>query len=95
VPSRDFSIHDGFAYVLAESHPGCVLLTGDLRLRALADQSQIEVHGILWVFDELLKNQLSTANSLHAILSQFAVDQGVRLPKKDLTAYLKRYEAML
>jgi hypothetical protein len=88
------SIHDGFAYVLAESHPGCVLLTGDSQLRALADESQMEVHGILWVFDELLKNQLSTANSLHAILSQFAVDPAVRLPKKDLTAYLKRYEGI-
>src|SRR6266508_2690116 len=33
------SIHDGFAYALAESHKGCILLTGDGRLRALATAS--------------------------------------------------------
>src|ERR1051326_2754499 len=30
------SIHDGFAFALAESCPGCVLLTGDGGLRGLA-----------------------------------------------------------
>src|ERR1051325_2934861 len=27
------SVHDGFAFALAESHPGCILLTGDSCLR--------------------------------------------------------------
>ena len=30
------SIHDGFAFALAEGHPGCILLTGDGGLRDLA-----------------------------------------------------------
>ena len=27
------SVHDGFAFALAESHPGCILLTGDSKGR--------------------------------------------------------------
>jgi len=33
------SVHDGFAYALAEEHPGCILLTGDGTLRTLAGQN--------------------------------------------------------
>ena len=43
------SIHDGFAFALAESCPGCVLLSGDGGLRDLAAEHNIEVHGVLWV----------------------------------------------
>src|ERR1017187_10040498 len=43
------SIHDGFAFALAESHAGCILLTGDGSLRTLAATHDSEVHGILWV----------------------------------------------
>jgi hypothetical protein len=39
------SIHDGFAFALAETHTGCILLTGDSALRALAERRRIEVHG--------------------------------------------------
>ena len=41
------SVHDGFAFALAESHPGCILLTGDNELRAFASQNKMEVHGML------------------------------------------------
>src|SRR5687768_4868230 len=30
------SIHDGFAFAVAEAHEGCILVTGDLLLRTLA-----------------------------------------------------------
>ena len=39
------SIHDGFAFALAESCQGCILLTGDGPLRALANAQDMEVHG--------------------------------------------------
>lgn len=45
------SVHDCFAYTLAESRPGCILLTGDGPLRAFARRQKIEVHGVLWVID--------------------------------------------
>ncbi len=85
------SIHDGFAFALAEINQGCILLTGDSRLRALGETSQIEVHGVLWVFDQILGNQLATTATLYAALSHLAADPAVRLPKRELAAYIKRY----
>ena len=85
------SIHDGFAFALAEINQGCILLTGDSLLRALGESSQIEVHGVLWVFDQILGNQLATTATLRAALSHLAADPAVRLPKRELAAYIKRY----
>lgn len=87
------SIHDGFAFALAETHPGCILLTGDFGLRALAERSQIEVHGVLWVCDRLLESKLSTAERLYAALSKLSADPAVRLPKRELAAYIRRYQS--
>src|SRR5271157_728431 len=41
------SIHDGFAFALAETYVGCILLTGDGSLRTVAAAHDIEVHGVL------------------------------------------------
>lgn len=87
------SIHDAFAFVLAETHPGCILLTGDSALRTLAERSRIEVHGILWVCDQFFEGRLSTAKQLHTALSKLATDSSVRLPKRELAAYLRRFQA--
>jgi len=85
------SIHDGFAFALAEAHGGCILLTGDGVLRALAVASSIEVHGLLWVFDQLHDNELIAAKRLRAALQALAEDVSVRLPRRELAAYIKRY----
>lgn len=85
------SIHDGFACALAESRPGCILLTGDGPLRTFARRQKIEVHGILWVIDELQAHAISTAGILLAALRVLASDPTVRLPPQELAAYLKRY----
>ena len=55
------SIHDAFAFALAERHPGCIILTGDRGLRTLAMEHAIEVHGVLWVIDDIHRNQLTAA----------------------------------
>jgi len=88
------SIHDGFAFALAEIHSGCILLTGDSELRSLAENSRIEVHGVLWVCDQLFEGKLSTAEQLHAALSQLAQDPAVRLPKRELAGYIRRYQTL-
>ena len=88
------SVHDGFAFALAKSHPGCILLTGDGYLRTLAATHKIEVHGFLWVVDEIHQNRLSTAKILCAALRLLAGDPAVRLPRRELAAYLKRYESL-
>lgn len=85
------SIHDAFAYALAESRPGCILLTGDGPLRAFARKQKIDVHGVLWVIDELHANSISVAETLLAALQVLASDPTVRLPSRELATYLKRY----
>lgn len=85
------SIHDGFAYALAESRHDCILLTGDGPLRVFARRQKIEVHGVLWVIDELHANRISEAGILLTALRALADDPTVRLPKQELAAYLKRY----
>src|SRR3990172_11624336 len=62
------SVHDGFACALAGSRPGCILLTGDRQLRRFARKQSIEVHGLLWVMDELHAHAISTAATLFAAL---------------------------
>jgi len=85
------SIHDGFAFALAESYRGCILLTGDGVLRDLADKRDIEAHGVLWVIDEIHRHAISTAENLLAALRVLAADPAVRLPHRELAAYIKRY----
>jgi len=58
------SIHDCFAFALAESIPDSILLTGDGGLRTIASDYQIEGHGVLWAIDEMHKATTATANEL-------------------------------
>ncbi len=88
------SAHDGFAFALAESHPGCILLTGDGYLRTLAATNKIEVHGFLWVVDEIHQNRLSPEKILCAALRLLAGDPAVRLPQRELAAYIKRFDGL-
>ncbi len=88
------SIHDGFAFVLAETHTDCILLTGDGHLRTLATANHIEVHGVLWVVDEIHANGLTAAASLHAALLLLSADSTIRLPRRELTAAIKRYDGL-
>jgi predicted nucleic acid-binding protein len=85
------SVHDGLAFALAESHPGCILLTGDGELRTLATRQKMEVHGVLWVIDELHRHQIEKAATLLAALRAFSTDSTVRLPRRELAASIKRF----
>ena len=88
------SVHDGFAFALAETHPGCILLTGDSKLRALATRQAMEVHGVLWVLDEIHRLRLTSAATLLAALRTFTADPTVRLPRREIRLYIKRYEKL-
>ena len=89
------SLHDCFAFALAESSPGCILLTADGSLRSTAEIHGIEVHGVLWAIDEMTKSTTVTvAEVLHA-LELFASNPTIfRLPARELRTYLKRYRAV-
>jgi predicted nucleic acid-binding protein len=87
------SIHDGFALVLSENHPNAILMTGDEVLRRLATQRGIEVHGVLWAIEEIEREQCAPREKLRAALEGFLPDPTVRLPRRELTVMLKRFEA--
>jgi predicted nucleic acid-binding protein len=86
------SINDGFAFVVAESHEGCVLVTGDGLLRTLASRHGIEVHGVLWIVDELHSHGLESDASLAAALRILEADDAVRLPRRELLGAIRRYD---
>lgn len=86
------SAHDGFAYALAETHPGCILLTGDGYLRSLAMANKIAVHGFFWVIDQIHQHRLSAATVLCNALRLLADDPAVRLPPRELAGYIRHYE---
>lgn len=88
------SIQDGFAFVLAEQHTGCVLLSGDGALRTYAASCAIEVRGVLWVIDELHRHNLVPVEALLEALALFAADDTVRLPAREVAAAIRRYQGL-
>lgn len=86
------SVNDGLAFALAESQPGCLLLTGDGLLRSVATGVGIEVHGVLWVIDQLHEHGIEHAAALADALRLLEEDDSVRLPRRELTAAIRRYE---
>ena len=86
------SIHDAFAFALAESCKDCMLLTGDGGLRTIAEINRMEVHGILWVIDQIHNMGLAPAEVLLAVLHDFAHDPSVRLPNRELATRIRRYK---
>lgn len=78
------STNDGFAYVAAEDREGCIFLTGDRRLRALAEENSIEVHGVLWLAEELLQSRVVARKVLLQALREWRDDVTVRVPAAEL-----------
>ena len=62
---KALTVNDSFALALAEQTEDCILLTGDSVLRKIAGGMGIEVHGVLWIIDELERPALlRPANSM-------------------------------
>ncbi|MGH8476619.1 MAG: PIN domain-containing protein [Methylococcales bacterium] len=89
------SLHDCFAFALAECERGSILLTGDNRLRSVANEQEIEVHGVLWVIDEIYEAETCQPPELFRALEKFASDRTVRLPSRELQEFIKRYQAFM
>lgn len=89
------SLNDCFALVIAERTTNSILLAGDRKLRIVARETRVEVHGILWVVDEMFEASLATAQQLHGILLAFRDDPLVRLPRNELARRIERFSSML
>jgi hypothetical protein len=84
------STPDTFAFAIAESR-GWGLLTGDGTLRALARAEQVEMHGVLWLFDQLADGNHVSFNRLHIGLRNLSTHPRCRLPPNEVRQRLARF----
>lgn len=84
------ALNDCFALVLAEQIEDCILLTGDGLLRRIAEGKGIEVHGVLWVTDEIESQEIVPVQILHNALQLFLEDELVFLPAHETRQRIRR-----
>lgn len=91
--SSNASIQDCSVWKLAKSL-GCSLLTGDNRLRKVAQKDQVEVHGILYLFDKMLEHQvINHETAISRLQSLCSINS--RLPKDEIVKRIELWEATL
>lgn len=87
--SGNLSIPDCSVCYYAKKH-GVPMLTGDRRLRHHAEQLGIEVHGILFLFDELVANSvISPADAANKLEALMALNS--RLPKAAISERIEQW----
>lgn len=84
------SLPDTFAFALAQGRQW-TLLTGDAGLRRTAEAHALDVHGTLWVLDQLEAQGACSLELLAAGLAKTSGHPRCRLPKAEVTARLNRY----
>lgn len=72
------STNDVFALLLAQQE-GCPLLSGDRDLRNAAEAEQIEVHGTIWIVEELVRQRLINSSQAQEAYEKMQA-AGRRLP---------------
>lgn len=87
---KDSSIADISCYVLAV-HENFCLVTGDSTLRKHAERKGVEVHGVLWVLDEMVKSSVLTTDIAYNALSMIR-DNGAYLPKNEIEKRLMNWK---
>jgi len=93
--NRGLKLNDCFALVLAEDTSESILLTGDARLRTLAESNNVEVHGVLWITDEFETHDIVATQRLHDALCLLRDDVLVFLPEDELLRRIRRLARLL
>ena len=86
------SVMDHSALALA-CQEKCPLLTGDKDLRAAAKSEGVEVHGTVWIIEELLKQKLIMQAQARSSFDSMKA-KGSRLPWIDIEKLLYKWELM-
>lgn len=82
----ELSLYDTFALSIAKAR-GWTLLTGDMPLRKAAVKEGVEVHGTIWVYDQLKAQGKVTEDEYETVIDELieAVKTGkCRLPMTEL-----------
>ena len=61
----------------------CPMLTGDQRMREVAEKMNIEVHGSIWIVDELVTKSLISSDKAVELFEQLLLTNS-RLPKDEI-----------
>lgn len=79
------SRYDALALSIAKKR-SFILLTGDLRLRKAAAEDGVQVRGSLWVFDELLRENIISKNEYINYMKDLKKHNGgdIRLPMSEI-----------
>jgi predicted nucleic acid-binding protein len=89
-PRPSMMDHSALALALQER---CPLLTGDKDLRIAAKKEGVEVHGTLWIIEELLNQKIIQQSEAKGSLDAMKV-AGSRLPWGDVEKLLNRWEVI-
>lgn len=68
----------------------CPLLTGDKDLRDAAEKEKVEVHGMLWIVEQLLDRKLIELQSAKMSFDGMR-SKGSRLPLADVDKLLNKW----
>ena len=85
------SANDCFSLVLAQAGEDRILLTGDQQLRHRAGEAGVEVHGVLWVMDQLAEHAIMSHGDLADALERLIADPLVFLPDGEVAVRLERW----
>lgn len=85
------SRYDALALSIAKKR-NFILLTGDKRLRMVAANEGVEVHGTIWIFDELLREHLINEEAYVAYMQDLQHHNGkrIRLPADEIQMRINR-----
>ena len=84
------SANDCICHVTARIHSG-ILLTGDNLLRKVADANNLQVHGVLWIIDQLDEHHLCSRSKLVRTLRVWVDDAAVFLPRSELCQRITKF----
>ena len=88
--SPGLSLPDAFALALAKSN-GWTLLTGDAGLRQVAEQEPVPCHGVLWLLDRMLEEDVVPRHVLRAGLHAMSSHPRCRLPRGEVQRRLRAW----
>lgn len=86
------TFHDCLAVTLAVTNDW-PLLTGDRRMRALANEEHVDVHGILWVIDCFAEHRIVRKPMLVKALRGMLDDPRTRVPRGEIHQRLTGFTA--
>lgn len=89
-PRLNRSYADLSALVIAVTHQ-LMLITGDGGLREAASREHVKVHGILWVFDQLVETYRILEPAEAALSLEDILRAGSRLPEEDCRHRLQNW----